>query len=445
MSEPLDKLKTVVAYTAYILLFTALLPFLLLRLYWRSRRAPAYAKRITERFGLSEIRPKPGGIWIHAVSVGEAIAISSTIKKLLEKSPGQSITVTTTTPTGSDRIVSMFGESVHHVYAPYDWPLFVWIFLNRVKPGLAVVVETELWPVTLALCSLRGTRVLIANARLSEKSARGYQKIRWLVEPVLRHVSVAAQHSADVQRFRDLGVEEQHVTRTGSVKFDIEVSDAQRSRAMELKSLFAINDDEFGASVMRFVWIAASTHQGEDEVVISAHSQLLKHSPDSLLIIVPRHPERFDYVANLLEKKGIGFVRRSEGKPPLADTRALLVDTMGELTDFYGVADIAFLGGSLVPVGGHNYLEASVWGLPVISGPHRHNFLAIAAELESIGALTVVHDAEEILQQLVSAIDHPRNCREAGNRAARLIAENRGATEKLLSLIESQEPGVIAG
>jgi len=445
VSEAIDNLKAVVAYAAYIILFTVLLPLLLLRLYWRSRRAPDYAKRISERFGLSGIRPEPGGIWIHAVSVGEAIAIAPAIKKMLEKNPEQSITVTTTTPTGSDRVVSMFGESVHHVYAPYDWPPCVWIFLNRVKPRLAVVVETELWPVTLELCRMRDIRVLIANARLSEKSAGGYQKVRWLVEPALRHVTVAAQHNADADRFRDLGVREQHLMKTGSVKFDIEVSDEQRFRAMELKSLLAVDGDEYGAGSMRFIWVAASTHQGEDEIVIRAHSQLLEHSPNSLLVLVPRHPERFDYVAGLLEKSEIEFVRRSEGRPTLADTRVLLVDTMGELSDFYGVADIAFLGGSLVPVGGHNYLEASVWGLPVISGPHRHNFLAIAAELESIGALTVVRDAEELLEQLVSAADHPRSCREAGNRAVGLIEENRGATGKLLALIESPGSGINAG
>lgn len=413
---------------------------MLLRLFWRARQAPAYAQRIPERFGVSHINPAPGGLWIHAVSVGETLAIAPTIKTLLDRWPERLITVTTTTPTGSGRVAALFGDKVEHTYAPYDWPPFVWFFLWKAKPRLAIVVETELWPVTLILCKLMGTRVLIANARLSAKSAAGYQKIRWLIEPALKDVSIAAQHENDAARFLNLGADAQLVQVTGSVKFDIEVNDQQRARAMDLKAqLIATHDNLYSDASMRFIWIAASTHEGEDDTLLRAHKQILEKHPDCLLVLAPRHPERFESVAKKVKNLGLALSRRSEGRNPLvsAEQQVLILDTMGELTDFYGVADIAFVGGSLVPVGGHNYLEASIWGLPVLSGPHRHNFLVIANELEAIGGLTVATTIEEIAAQLLIAIERPDQTRKAGNRIIDFLHNNRGASEKLLQKIES--------
>ncbi len=429
-------LKTTLAYALYLFVATLLLPVLPLRLWWRSRSAPAYAERIAERFGVFEEHPQAGGLWVHAVSVGETLAIAPAIKTLLGSYPELPVTITTTTPTGSERVVSLFGDTVHHVYAPYDWPFCVWLFLQRVKPKLVVIVETELWPITIALCKLLGTRVLIANARLSQKSASGYAKLRWLVEPMLRDVLIAAQHEEDAKRFLALGADERCVDATGSIKYDLAINDEQRAMAMDLRAELAIDGSGEATDSLRFVWIAASTHPGEDEIILKAHSSLLEKHPQSLLLLVPRHPERFDAVARLLDAGSMNYIRRSEGRRVSRHTQVLLVDTMGELATFYGIADVAFVGGSFVPVGGHNYLEAAVWGLPVLTGPHRHNFVAIAQELEAAGALKVVNGAMDLCERLRAAVERPGDYRKMGSNAVQLIEGNRGATEKLLEKIQ---------
>ena len=429
------KLQAGLAVTLYLLLTTLLLPCLPLRLWWRSRRAPAYRERMAERFGLSSITPRANGIWVHAVSVGETFAATPTVKTLQQRYPDLPITVTTTTPTGSEQVTKIFGSSVEHVYAPYDWPLCIWLFVRRVRPAVLVVMETEVWPVTILLCRCLGIPVLIANARLSSKSASGYQKIRWLLQVTLQRVWVAAQHQSDAERFIALGAAPACVEVTGSVKFDVQLGPELRAEAEVVR-------DHYRAQGKPFIWIAASTHDGEEIAAMQAHKQLLAQQPQALLIVVPRHPERFNSVAKLAESLGLECARRSQhsqaGSCVLASTQVLLVDTLGDLLMFYGVADSAFVGGSLCAVGGHNYLEPAIWARPILSGPHTHNFANIAEQLQAVGALTVVHSSDELASALLNALKNPAQLKKSGDAGLALLEVNRGASEKLLDFISQR-------
>ncbi|MBT8139243.1 MAG: lipid IV(A) 3-deoxy-D-manno-octulosonic acid transferase [Gammaproteobacteria bacterium] len=419
----------------YIVLLTLLLPLLPLRLLWRSRKAPDYRKRMAERFGFRLPRPRAGGIWVHAVSVGETFAASTTIRELLRRQPDRSLTITSTTPTGSAQVTNLFGDSVSHCYAPYDWPLFVWLFLRRVRPDLLVVVETEIWPVTLLLCRGFGIDVVLANARLSEKSARGYRKVRWLIEPAIAKVWVAAQHQDDAQRLIALGANEARVRVTGSVKFDVVVDQALRDAAQAVSNAFAEANHQP-------VWIAASTHAGEETDVLAAHRALLAQYPRALLVLAPRHPDRCQEVAKEVLASGFTLAMRSAASSPAqaAENPAdvLLVDTLGELMIFFGAAQLAFIGGSLVPVGGHNYLEPACWGLPILSGPHTHNFSNIAEQLAKVGALAQVRDAGEFASAVIGLCDSSEQRQQRGSAASKLLSENRGAGERLLALVEER-------
>ncbi len=424
-------IKTFIAYFLYILLFTALLPLLPLRLLWRSIKAPEYRKRMLERFGVFSIRPKKNGIWIHAVSVGETVAAAPLIRALQQIYPDRAITVTTTTPTGSERVVSLLGDSVSHVYAPYDWPLFVWLFLRHVKPSISIVMETELWPVSIVVCRLMSVPVVVANARLSQKSAAGYAKVSWLSNAMLRCIAVATQHSEDAKRFLDLGVRASQLQITGSIKFDIELPSESQSRARDYKQ-------EWRAANKSFVWIAASTHPGEDEIVLTAHRKILSQHPNILLVLVPRHPERFDEVAGLTLSRGFSLQRRSQEEALLPNTDVLLIDVMGELLTFYGAADIALVGGSLVPVGGHNCLEPAAWSVPVLSGPYTHNFEHIVSLLKAENALEVIVDDQQLAQAISQSISGAEARVIAGRAARKVLDQNRGAQKKLLKFIARQ-------
>jgi 3-deoxy-D-manno-octulosonic-acid transferase len=410
----------------YTLLFHLGLPLVALRLAWRAWRAPAYARRIGERFAFGMPPLAPGGIWVHAVSVGESIAAAPMIRALLERHPDLPITITCMTPTGSERIRALFGERVQHCYLPYDLPWAAARFLDRARPRLAVIMETELWPNHIHQCAARGIPVVLANARLSERSARGYARFGKLTAPMLAELSwIAVQTEAEAERFRALGARPECVGVTGSIKYDLHIDPAQPARAAALRS-------EWGAST-RPVWIAASTHAGEDEIILAAHKEVLARRPDALLILVPRHPERFDSVFELCRREGLATVRRSSGTPARADSRVLLGDTMGELLFLYALADTAFVGGSLVPNGGHNLLEPAALGMPVLSGPHLFNFLEIAAQLRDAGALVEVSDAGQLAEQVSGLWADPvrgQTMREAG---LGVLKANQGALERLLA------------
>lgn len=415
--------------TLYTLLLHLALPLIALRLYLRGRQAPAYRQRIAERFALKLPPLQPGGIWVHAVSVGESIAAAPLIRALCERHPELPITVTCMTPTGSERIRALFGDQVQHCYLPYDLPWAAARFLDRVRPRLAVIMETELWPNHIHQCARRSIPTVLANARLSAKSARGYARFAGLTRPMLAEMSwIAAQTEAEAERFRQLGARSECVSVTGSIKFDLTIDPELKRRAQALRA-------SWGAD-KRPVWIAASTHPGEDEIVLAAHRRLLAEKSDSLLILVPRHPERFEAVHVLCQREGFATVRRSSGQPVGEGDQMLLGDTMGELLFLYALADVAFVGGSLVPNGGHNLLEPAALGLPVLSGPHLFNFLEIAAQLRKAGGLAEVADGEALAKQLRQLLESDARRQSMGKAAYGVLKANQGALEQLLGGLE---------
>ncbi|MFJ2287555.1 lipid IV(A) 3-deoxy-D-manno-octulosonic acid transferase [Pseudomonas iridis] len=413
--------------TFYTALFYLGLPLVAIRLWLRARKAPAYAKRIGERFSYAMPALQPGGIWVHAVSVGESIAAAPMIRALLQRYPQLPITVTCMTPTGSERIQALFASEprIQHCYLPYDLPCAAARFLDRAQPKLAVIMETELWPNHIHQCAKRGIPVALANGRLSERSAKGYGRFSKLTAPMLAEMSFfAVQTEAEAQRFRDLGARPETVEVTGSIKFDLTIDPQLLQRAAQLRGQWQ--------ALERPVWIAASTHEGEDEVVLNAHRRLLANHPDALLILVPRHPERFNSVFELCQREGFATLRRSTAANVDAQTSVLLGDTMGELLFLYALADSAFVGGSLVPNGGHNLLEPAALAKPVISGPHLFNFLDIAAQLREAGALVEVDDAEGLAVEVQRLFELPRDAQRMADAGLAVMRRNQGALQRLL-------------
>jgi len=413
--------------TLYTLLFHLGLPLVAIRLWLRARKAPAYARRIGERFAINLPAMQPGGIWVHAVSVGESIAAAPMIRALLERYPQLPITVTCMTPTGSERIQALFaGEPrIQHCYLPYDLPWAAARFLERVKPRLGVIMETELWPNHIHQCAKRGIPVALANARLSARSAKGYARFAGLPRPMLEEMSlIAVQTEAEAERFRLLGARPECVEVTGSIKFDLSIDPQLPIKARDLR--------EQWQALERPVWIAASTHEGEDEILLSAHRQLLASYPNGLLILVPRHPERFNSVFQLCQREGFATVRRSSGEPVVAQTQVLLGDTMGELLFLYALADIAFVGGSLVPNGGHNLLEPAALAKPVLSGPHLFNFLEIAAKLRDAAALEEVDDVQGLAVAVQRLFELPQDAQRMAQAGLTVMQLNQGALQRLL-------------
>jgi 3-deoxy-D-manno-octulosonic-acid transferase len=419
----------------YTLLFYLLLPIILIRLLWRSLAAPAYAKRWAERFGLfpaltiDKSTTSKKVVWLHTVSVGEFLGALPLIRRL-QADESLQLVITTTTPTGSERVRSTLGDSVFHVYAPYDLPDSLSRFLQRVKPSIYLVMETELWPNSLALCARHKIPSLLINARLSEKSAKGYARFSWLTQAMLSNLSlVAAQYPADAERFKELGLPDSRCLVTGNIKFDITITDELREKAQQLKQHLS----EQGKYK---IFIAASTHQGEDEIIVEVFKKLIAENTPMRLILVPRHPERFDTVFRLCCDAGFKTTRRSHGELP-NDIQILLGDTMGELMLLYGASDMAFVGGSLVPNGGHNFIEAAAWGLPLLSGEHLFNFAEISRLLMDAGALKTVNSSDGLFSEIQTLINNLDECEVSGAAGLRVVKQNRGALEKTLKVITS--------
>ncbi len=413
----------------YTLVLYLLAPLVMLRLLWRSLRAPDYRRRWGERFGFYRQETLDESVWVHAVSVGEVQAAVPLIEALLARQPPLRLVVTTTTPTGSQRVREMFGSDVEHVYVPYDLPRAVRNFLRRYRPRIAVIMETELWPNLFDGCRRLRIPVVVANARLSERSARRYSRVLSLFRETIRNVTViAAQGKADAARFRTLGVDPATLRITGSIKFDMKLPASLREQAEVLRRQLGTD---------RPVWIAASTHEGEDEQVLDAFARIRASLPDCLLMLVPRHPERFSRVASLCRRRGFTTVLRSSNELCEQDTDIYLGNTLGELSLLYAAADVAFVGGSLVPVGGHNLLEPAALGIPAVTGPHTFNFQEITQMLLDVKGVRQVRDAEE-LASCVEALLCDANLRHAmGQRGLKLVERNRGALEKLLNIIDA--------
>ncbi|MCC6302064.1 MAG: lipid IV(A) 3-deoxy-D-manno-octulosonic acid transferase [Gammaproteobacteria bacterium] len=412
----------------YTLLLYAALPVVLLRLWRRGARNPAYRRRWSERFGFFPHAPAAGALWIHAVSVGEAIAAFPLVHALRRRYPQRPIVFTTTTPTGSERVLREFGAGVLHGYLPYDLPGAVARFLARARPALAVVLETELWPNMYAACAARRIPLIVANARLSERSAAGYRRVARLTRATLERITlVAAQGDADAARFLALGAPAGRVRAIGNLKFDLTPPTDLVERGAALRR--ALGET-------RPVWIAASTHEGEEEQVLDAYTAARARVPRLLLVLVPRHPERFDRVAALCAARGYTVVRRSEQRPCDADTDVFLGDSMGELMLFYAAADVAFVGGSLVPTGGHNPLEPAALARPVLHGPHMFNFEEIGRLLREAGGSREVADAAELALALEELLAQSGCSVAMGEQARSVVLQNRGALERLLQIID---------
>ena len=412
------------------MIFYLLTPIILLRLLYRSTKAPAYRQRWAERFGFSACAPSSENIiWLHAVSVGETLAAVPLVKALQAKYPQYRLLVTCMTPTGSDRIKSAFGDSVDHCYAPYDTLDAVARFLARVNPKLLIIMETELWPNTIAACQRRNIPVILANGRLSARSAKAYQRIRSLAQPMLSSLSaVAAQHRDDGARFVDLGLPEAAMQVTGNIKFDLSLDQAVQTKAAELS-------EQWSGQGKRLVFLAASTHRGEDEIIIDAFNQIRQQIDQALLVLVPRHPERFNQVAELCKTADFNLAIRSQSDQ-VGGVDILLGDSMGELMAFYGACDIAFVGGSLVANGGHNMIEPAAWGVPVLTGPHLFNFTEASQLLIDGGAMQVANNAKQLAEQSIALFESQERREKMGNQA-RLIAEaNRGALDNLVAVID---------
>lgn len=411
----------------YTILFTLCMPFVFLKLLWRGYKVPEYRDRKLERFGFFKAPSIKNSIWVHAVSVGEVLAAEPIIREIQKRYPDKDVVLTSMTPTSSALIHKLFGESVFHVYAPYDLPWLVDSFLRRVKPAFLIIMETELWPNTIHRTSLRGCPVVLANARLSERSARGYRRLKPAVGWMLNELYlVICQHQNDATRFASLGIDKGKISVTGSVKYDLDIADSHLLKGAAQKQ--ALGEGQL-------IWIAASTHEGEDVRLLKIHRDIRKIFPSVLLILVPRHPERFEDVFHLALSQKFKTYRRSECAFIPGDAEVFVVDSMGELLDFYAASDIAFIGGSLVEVGGHNPIEPGALGLPIIMGPHVFNFEAICQQLVSVGGLYLAEDDASLLAYLISLISDPEKARAMGKAALGEIEASKGAVLRVVDAL----------
>ncbi len=412
----------------YQLLLYALLPFVILRLLWRSRLSPEYRKRIAERLGFLPFK-LDRCIWVHAVSVGETMAAVPLIEKLIERYPEYEVLVTSSTPTGSDRVKKIFGDSVWHAYAPFDLSMSVKHFFSSISPEFIIVLETEIWPNMVVQAHKLGIPLVVANARMSERSFRRYDRFSFLSERIFSKIPlISAQSQSDAVRFVKLGAHRSRVEVTGSLKFDLNLPERLKDTGKALRK-------EWGQE--RLICIAASTHDKEEALILKVFNELLLKYRNLMLVLVPRHPERFDQVASIIESFGFTYVRRSLGEKVDTNVNVLLGDTMGEMLYFFSAGDLAIVGGSFVGVGGHNMLEPMACGLPTVVGPHMFNFQSITDMLLDHRALIQARNESQL------ALELDRLCRNVdlrtrlGARGAQLVQENRGALERLLSQIET--------
>jgi len=407
-------------------------PVLLSRLATRGLRQRGYHLRWMERFGFFTAPPVRDSIWVHAVSVGEVNAAAPLIDALRKRYGEQTMVVTTVTPTGSSRVRQLWRDDVFHVYLPYDLPASIRRFLDRVQPRIAVIMETEIWPNLFLECAARDLPIVIANARLSEKSLRGYGPALPLAREAVRCARfVAAQSQVDGERFLALGTLPERMEVVGNLKFDIRLPP-------ELPAEAAAWRERWGA--LRPVWIAASTHEGEELAVIEAHSKLLRFFPDALLLVAPRHPERFRPMAQLCRSYGFATACRSEDLLPRPDTQCFVIDTLGELVPFLAAADIAFVAGSLAPIGGHNVLEPAALGIPVLVGPHTFNFSEVTDLLLERGAAVRIGDSDSLAAVLTRLLGAPEQRKSMGDVGRRTVIAARGAVQRTLERIDRLFP-----
>ncbi len=416
----------------YSAVLYVLVPVTVYHLIWRGFRQEAYFERWSERYARYAAPARETPVWVHAVSVGEVNAVAPLVNALLETAPGRRLLVTTITPTGSARVRAIWGDRVDHVYLPYDLGGAVRRFLDHFRPQVALVVETELWPNLLLCCRDAGIPAYLVNARLSERSLRGYRVLRPLLSRVLSTLRrVVAQSPDDARRYGELGAPQGSLVVAGNLKFDIDIDpDALARAAADFR-------DRVGP---RPVWIAASTHPEEEAAVLEMHRRLRGRWPDVLMLWAPRHPERFRGAAQQAVDAGWRVATRRLTQWPDAEDAVFVLDTLGELQLFYACADVAFVGGSLQDIGGHNLLEPAAVGTPVVSGPHLHNFADIARQMETAGALRIGPDADVVATILAQLLEDPQARQRMRESGLELLRNGRGALQRTLDVIGPDLP-----
>lgn len=413
----------------YSFVFYLAVPFILIRLFWKGRKSPDYRKRWWERFGFVKPLSKEGAIWVHAVSLGEMVVAKPLIKAIQARYPDAPIVITNMTATGAAMAKQLECEGVYGFYVPYDLPDVVNRFIKRIRPKLLIIMETELWPNLVHYVSHQNIPILLANARLSEESAAGYQRIKQIIQPLLSQMNmIAVQTQEEVLRFVALGANPDQTIALGSIKFDIPVPEALVQEGKALR-------ESWGAQHRPFL-SAASTHGGEDEKVLKAFAKVRETYADAMLVLVPRHPERFDEVAKLCEKSGYKVVRRSQKVLCDETTDVFIGDSFGEMFLYYALADVVFLGGSFARVGGHNLLEPAALSLPLVTGTHIFNFAEVFKLLDKQEAIMQVHDEDELSEAWLKLLNDKEKASEMGMRAKQVVLQNQGALEKHIEQVE---------
>ena len=417
----------------YRLFFLCVLPVIWLLLLLRSIKQTAYRQRLSERFGLLPRELKSGGIIVHAASVGEVIALKSFIMQLLETKPKTVITVTTFTPTGSEQVSKLFGDRVQHCYLPLDSTFCIAAFLNKLKPKAMVFMETELWPNLIAQSRNHGIKLLLINGRLSQKSMNSYSKIAWLITPTINSFDkVLCQSQVNYDNFLALGADASRCQISGNVKFDISVNQAVKDKQQELARFV---EDE------RLIWVVASTHKGDEKIALNAFALLLKNVPKLLLIIVPRHPERFNEVAELCHDRGYSITRRSTQEKVTSDKKIWLLDTLGELLPICALASVVTMGGSFSAIGGHNPLEPALFKKPIVVGPNMSNFAEVMQQLIAEKGIVQLEDkgdsddrniCDELFHEINAILMSEETQQALGESAHRVVTENQGASQRTL-------------
>ena len=401
-----------------------LLPFLVLFWFAKSLLNKSYLDRLTQRFGFGYPKLNSGSIWIHAVSVGEVQASIPLVNELRQHYPYKEIIITTVTPTGSKQVKNIFKDAVRTSYIPFETNFAIKNFFNSIKPSVALIMETEIWPNLYKECGSRGIPLILVSARISEKSLINYKRFLPLFRDTLSHgILIAAQSQIDADRFLALGASKDRTWIMGNIKFDFKLPEEILTKSKIYRSKIFPR---------RHIWIAASTHEHEEEIILEAHKNISKKIENLLLILVPRHPERFAKITQILKEDNWIYSKKSDDQDIPESCQVLLIDTIGELLFFYACSDVAFVGGSLLPVGGHNLLEPAAIGLPIITGAHTFNQKEMTDRLAQVDALRIVHNANSLSSDVIFFLTNTEESKNAGQRGKLIVESNKGAIKSLM-------------